>query len=310
MTVHEQGSDLGGGAAGAGRPLRRRGRRRRFIGYLFVLPAFAVYAIFAIAPAFQTGYWSLYSWNGISPSTWVGLKNYAEVFTDPLLRQSLANALILVIFFCALPLVIGLLIAGIVAQVRSRWMRAARTLLFLPQIFPLVVVGIVWRWMYDVDGPVNQMLRVFGLGHMAHPWLAQHESALVAVGFIGAWVMTGFCMLLFASGAQKIDRALFEAARIDGAGPIREFFAVTLPELRGEIRVALTVTLVAALASFDIVFVTTNGGPANSTLVPSLVLYRLAFTDHEIGVAAAVGTSLSVLILGLVLLINRLTREK
>lgn len=291
------------------RPAPRR-RRLRVAGYGFVLPALVLYIVFAIIPAVQTLQYSLYEWNGISPSTWVGLDNYIEVFTDDRLRRTLVNALILVLFFSALPIAVGLLVAGIVAKIKSRWMTAARVLLFLPQIFPLVVVGIVWRWMYAEDGPLNEFLRLLGLEQITRAWLADFGFALIAVGFIGTWVMTGLCMLLFASGVQKIDTSLFEAARLDGAGPVQEFFAVTLPGLRGEIRVALTITIVAALASFDMVFTTTNGGPADRTLVPSLIIYRLAFTEHDIGLAAAVGACLSAMILAVVLIVNRITREE
>ncbi|MGM7667681.1 carbohydrate ABC transporter permease [Microbacterium sp. A93] len=299
------------GVTATSSPRRRRPRRRlRIAGYGFVLPALALYIIFAIIPAVQTLQYSLYDWNGISPSTWVGFENYVEVFADERLRRTLLNALILVAFFSILPIGIGLLVAGIVAKIKSRWMTAARVLLFLPQIFPLVVVGIVWRWMYADSGPLNELLRAVGLESITRAWLADFGFALVAVGLIGTWVMTGLCMLLFSSGVQKIDHSLYEAARLDGAGPVQEFFAVTLPGLRGEIRVALTITIVAALASFDLVFTTTNGGPADRTLVPSLVIYRLAFTEHDIGLASAVGACLSAMILAVVLIVNRITREE
>ena len=104
--------------------------------------------------------------------------------------------------------------------------------------------------------------------------------------------------MLFLSGMQKIDDSLYEAARLDGAGAVREFFAVTLPALRGEIAVALTITVVAALASFDIVFVTTNGSPGDTTTVPGLLVYRLAFTNGQVGLASALAVTLTVLIVG------------
>jgi ABC-type sugar transport system permease subunit len=283
--------------------------RSRLGGYVLVLPALAMYIAFAVFPAVQTVNLSLFHWNGVSQASWAGFDNFVDVATDPLLRGAIVNALILVAFFSVFPIALGLLISGIVAQIHSRLMGVYRMILFLPQIVPLVVVGIVWRWMYDDAGAVNQLLRAVGLGDISRSWLGDFRFALIAVGLIGSWVMTGLCMLLLVSGVQKIDRSLYEAAKLDGAGPVREFFAVTLPGLRGEIRVALTITIVAALASFDLVYVTTNGGPADRTLVPSLVIYRLAFTEHQIGLAAAVGTCLSALILVVVLTVNRLTRD-
>ncbi len=141
---------------------------------------------------------------------------------------------------------------------------AFRTIFFLPQVLPLVAVGITWRWLYSEDGIVNQGLSAIGLGGITRAWLGDYNLALIALGLIGTWVMSGLCMMLFLSGAQKLDPALFEAAVLDGAGPFRQFTAVTLPGLRSEITIALVITTIAALASFDLVFVTTNGGPARS----------------------------------------------
>lgn len=189
-------------------------------------------------------------------------------------------------------------------------MAAYRAVYFLPQIVPLVAVGITWRWMYGDQGAVNQVLRLVGLGDLTRAWLGDFAFALPAVGLVGTWAMAGLCMMLFFSGTGKIDPSLYEAVRLDGAGPVREFFTITLPHLTGEIAVALTVTMVAALASFDIVYVMTNGGPANRTTVPGLLVYRLAFSHGEVGLAAALAVTLSVIILVVVLLINRLSRSE
>jgi ABC-type sugar transport system permease subunit len=184
-----------------------------------------------------------------------------------------------------------------------------RVIYFLPQVIPLVAVGVTWRWMYGSDGLVNQALSAVGLGSVTRAWLGDITFALPAVGVVGTWAMSGLCMVLLLSGAQKIDGSLYEAAQLDGAGPVREFFAVTLPALRGEIAVALSITTVAALASFDIVYVTTSGGPADRTTVPGLLVYRLAFNQGQVGLAAAVAAVLAVTIFAVVLLITRLARE-
>ena len=125
---------------------------------------------------------------------------------------------------------------------------------------------------------------------------------------IGTWVMLGLCTILLVTGMSKIDPSLYEAARMDGAGPIREFFAVTLPSLRQEIGVCLTVTVIAALASFDIVYISTSGGPGIQTTVPGLEIYRLAFSQRQVGLASALGVVLMLLVLVCVLPIQRLTR--
>lgn len=279
-------------------------------GYLYVVPALSFYLLFAIVPALHTVYLSMFDWDGVTLATWVGLGNYQEVLTDPDLRGAVVHAIILVVFFSWLPILIGMVMVALLGRHRRRGMTVFRVLFFLPQIVPLVAVGITWRWMYGSDGTVNQALRLIGLDGITRAWLGDFDTALVAVGLVGTWALSGLCMMLFLSGVQKVDTDLYEAARLDGAGPVREFLAVTLPELRGELAVALTVTTVAALASFDIVYVTTNGGPADQTTVPGLLVYRLAFTQSDVGLAAALATVLGCLILLVVFAITRLTRSE
>ncbi|MET4924220.1 sugar ABC transporter permease [Streptomyces sp. PSRA5] len=288
--------------------MRSSHRRGAMRGYLYVLPALAVYAVFAVLPALHTAYLSLFDWDGVTLGSWVGLDNYREVFRNPVLLRSLANALTLVIFFSFVPITIGLLTTALLARYRRPGMGIYRVLFMLPQIVPLVAVGVTWRWLYGEDGLVNEALRAIGLDGITRAWLGDFDTALIAVGLVGTWVLSGLCTMLFLSGVHKVDPSLYEAARLDGAGPVREFVSVTLPQLRGELAIALTVTTVAALAGFDIVYVTTNGGPGEQTTVPGLLVYRLAFSDGDVGLASALGVVLSCLILGLVYAVNRLSR--
>ena len=185
-----------------------------------------------------------------------------------------------------------------------------RTVLFLPQVIPLVAAGIIWGWLLSLPGLVNQTLRAVGLGGIARAWLGDFDSALPSVGLIGIWVLLGFCTVLLLAGMTKIDPALFESARIDGAGWWREFASITLPSLRYEIGVCLTVTVVAALAAFDIVYVSTGGGPGNSTAVPGVQIYILAFLERQVGLASALAVLLMLLVVVIVLPIQRLSREE
>ena len=303
-------------AVAATSPGERRGRRsrrsrRRWTGWLFVLPALAVYAVFVLRPMVVSVQYSLYKWDGFGPSTFVGLGNYRRLFTDPTLTGSILNAFKLIIFFSLVPVTLGLLIASSIRQIAaSRLAAVARTVLFLPQVIPLVAAGIVWSWLLSSTGFVNQALSWFGLGGWTRAWLGDFTFALPAVGVIGAWVLLGLCTLLLLAGMTKVDPSLYEAARIDGAGPVREFFSVTLPALRQEIGVCVTVTVIAALASFDIIFISTQGGPGNSTMVPGLEIYYLAFTERQVGQASALGVALMLLVLVCVLPIQWLTKER
>ena len=140
----------------------------------------------------------------------------------------------------------------------------------MPQTIATVVVALAWVWIYAPSGPLNESLRAIGLGSLARGWLGDFTFALPALGLVGTWVMFGLCLVLFLAGIQKIPTTLYEAARVDGAGRVREFFAVTLPGLRGELSVALTLTTIMALRTFDLIYVSTSGGPGTSTTVPSV----------------------------------------
>lgn len=287
----------------------RAARRSRWIGFVYLAPAGALYLLFVLIPGFHTLWLSLFRWDGVTAGTWVGFDNYRTVAENPLLRGAVVHAFVLVLFFAGFSIAVGLLMAAILGRQRRRGMTFFRVVFFLPQIVPMVAVGITWRWMYTMNGAINQILSAIGLDSITQAWLGSFTLALPAVGLIGTWAMSGLCFVLFLSGAQKIDLSLYEAARMDGAGAVREFFAVTLPALRGEIAVALTITVVAALATFDIVYVTTNGSPGNTTTVPGLLVYRLAFSDGQVGVASALAVTLTVLIVAVVLLIQRLNRD-
>jgi raffinose/stachyose/melibiose transport system permease protein len=185
----------------------------------------------------------------------------------------------------------------------------ARTVLFLPQVIPLVAAGIIWGWLLALPGLINQILDAVGLGSVTRAWLGDFDWALPAVGFIGVWVLLGFCTVLLWTGMTRIDPALYESARIDGAGWLTEFSRITTPLLRNEIGVCLTVTVIAALAAFDIVYVSTAGGPGNSTAVPGIQIYILAFTQQRIGLASALAVMLMILVLIVILPLQLLSRE-
>lgn len=303
------------GGAGAAPGVAQRRRRRggttgRWRDLLFVLPALAMYGLFVLRPLLTSVQYSLYEWNGFGPSTYVGLANYRRVLTDTDQLVTILHAFELILFFTVLPVALGLVAAALMHGLPSgSFSTVARTVLFIPQIIPLVAAGIVWDWVYASEGIVNQLLSAVGLGGLARPWLGDFTTALPAVGLIGSWVMLGLCTLLLLTGMGKIDPSLFEAARLDGAGRLREFWHVTLPSLRPEIGVCVTVTMIAALASFDIVYITTGGGPGRSTMVPGVEIYRLAFTQRDIGLASAMAVVLMLLVLITILPVQRLTQR-
>jgi raffinose/stachyose/melibiose transport system permease protein len=301
-------------SSGANDPRARRGGKKRKVewkAYLYILPAFVLFAVFLGVPAVQTAQYSLFKWNGIGPSTWVGLQNYAELFTDSVLRSSFLHAGVLIFFYAVIPVVLALFLTSIISRgANLRGMSVFRTLLFLPQVVASVVVATAWVAIYSPDGLSNQLLRLVGLGSLTRAWLGDFDTALPAVGIVGSWLGIGLCLVLFLSGVANIQPELFEAARIDGAGPVGEFFSITLPALRGQIAVALTLTVVAALKTFDLVYITTRGGPGTSTTLPAFEAYNRAFNTGKVGSAAAVAILLTAIILIVTVLIQKIQPDE
>ncbi|AMM31965.1 MalF-type ABC sugar transport systems permease component [Sinomonas atrocyanea] len=298
---------------GAAAAPSRRPRRplRRWGGWLFVLPALVFYSVFVLKPLTAAIQYSFYRWNGITVATFVGVGNYVRVLTDPHLLSGIAHAFFLILFFTVLPVAGGLLMAALLREIRAKaFGTLARTVLFLPQIIPGAAAAIAWVWMFSSSGTANQVLSAVGLGGLARAWLGDFTWSLPAVGIIGTWINLGFCMILLLSGIGKIDASIYEAARLDGAGFVRTLLSVTLPGLKQELGVCITVTIISALASFDIIFMSTQGGPGYSTMVPGVLVYQLGFTEAQVGLASALALVLTVLILAVVLPLQRLFRTE
>jgi raffinose/stachyose/melibiose transport system permease protein len=280
----------------------------RRVAYLYLLPGLLVFGAFVLVPLLHAAWISLFQWDGITPGTWVGLRNYADFFTDPLIRGGYVHVLELMIFYSLLPIALGLFLAVLLSRIRIRGLTFFRMLLFLPLVITDVVTAVAWTWVYDTHGPLNTALRAIGLGHVipSQGWLGDFNTALPAVGVFGLWGQFGFCLILFVAGVMKIPASLYEAARVDGANAVREFFAVTLPGLRYELQVVLVLSVIDTLGTFDEVYVMTNGGPGTATTVPAYLVWRRLFETGEVGSAAALGIVLMLIVFAVTFVINRL----
>lgn len=289
--------------------IRRSIGRSRLLPYLLVLPGWLPYALFVLVPLAATVGFSFTRWNGVSSPRWVGVENYLSLLGQPVLRDGLSHALLLVVFFSFLPITIGLLLASVLSTARLRGVALFQTALFLPQVIASVVVAMVWRWIYSPGGPLTVILRDAGLETLAHGWLGDFDLALPAVGLVGTWVSTGLALLLFLAGIARIPSELYDAARVDGASAVREFFSITLPLLRPEIAVALVLTMIRSLRTFDLVYNMTQGGPGTATVVPAYEIYRRAFLTGDVGMAAALAVGLTAFILVISLITLRLVER-
>jgi raffinose/stachyose/melibiose transport system permease protein len=257
-----------------------RFRNLDWYAVLLIAPAMTFFSVFVIYPIFQTIWISLWKWDRISPGVWVGFDNYKKVLSNPEIYSAFSHSLVFVLFYSLLPITIGLFITLLLLRVKIRGESFFRAVLFLPQIISTVVVAISWRWIYASDGPINAILTTFGAERFTTAWLGNFDTSLIAVGIIGTWINYGLAMILFLSGAQRISQDLLDADRIDGANMRQEFRYILIPSIRGEISIVLIITITFALRNFDIVWNATQGGPGNSTNVPSLFIYNSAFVTR------------------------------
>lgn len=272
-------------------PRRRRfglRSRRSLVGWAFIAPAAALIAVFTLIPFVQAILLSFQEWDGVSPDTpWVGFANYVRVFQNQIFWGSMQNAVI----FGLVGLIIGnaLSLGMAIAVNNTRRLKAFfRTAFYLPGIFSVVVIGFMFSWLLDPKiGIINQALNSLGLSALAHNWLGDPATALPTIAVVFVWYHWGFGFILFLAGLQDIPPELYEAASLDGAGAWARFRHITWPQLAPVTAVVGLLSFLAALQIFGTVQILTNGGPGYHTMVPTLLIYNEAFTNHRYGSAAA-----------------------
>jgi raffinose/stachyose/melibiose transport system permease protein len=272
--------------------------------YALIVPGLVFYAAFVLVPIVMTIKLSFQQWDGLLPAVWVGLQNFTGVLTDRGSLQSFGVSLVMVAFTCVLPVAVAMLLVGAIARTKVRGLGFLRFVYFLPYTIALAVVAIAWRWLYASNGSLNQAIgAVFGK-HATTAFLGDFVLALPAVGVVAFWATFGFVTVLLLSGSQHIPKELYEASRVDGAGPVREFFVVTVPGVRHELRVSLVMTFIMSMRTFDLPQVMTQGGPGYTTTTPVLTMYRDVFMNGMIGQGAAIAVLVTVVTVVGVALIN------
>lgn len=297
----------------AGKRVRSRGlstRHREWLaGYLFIAPDFLGLLVFVGLPMVLAIVVGLYDVNGFGAFTFVGLGNYRRMMADPLFWQSLRVTGLYVVLLVPALYVSGLGLALLVRD-NNRFNAVMRSVFFAPQVVSLVVIAVVWQLMSaDKVGIIARLFSAIGISGFS--FLGNPSVALYAVVVITVWFLMGFYMLIFLGGLQDIPKEYYEAARIDGASAIQNFRYITLPMLRPTSFFVLLVSLVAAVAgqqAFDLIYVMTKGGPANSTQVIIVYIYQQAFQYSAFGYAAAMASILVVILLALTAVLFILTR--
>jgi raffinose/stachyose/melibiose transport system permease protein len=278
----------GGVVGGARRFALPRSLRDAATGYAFVLPALLVYLFFVVYPFFNTIYLSLTKWDGAQPvKEFVGLANYQALIADSRLWGALSHNLIWVILGTVTPIAIGLFL-GLLLWHGVRGMVFFRIVYFLPVVLAPVAVGIIWTWIYNPQfGPINTVLKEVGLGFLAKGWLGDPDVALPALIAAGVWGYFGFCFVVIMAGLQNVDMNQIDAALVDGANAWQRLIYVIIPELRQVLTMITAFTLILGVNVFDIVWITTRGGPGRATQVIATFTYTTAFRQSYVGYGAA-----------------------
>lgn len=279
-------------------------------GILYLLPGLLLYVLFVLVPVVQTIILGSMEWSGMGAKRFVGLQNYAELFGDPIFFQSLANNATLVLFIMVLPTLLGLFLATIIELNNFTSRKVFEVAFFMPYILSLVVVGVIWRWIYNpAFGVLNVLLTKMGLPFLTQAWLGDSQTALASVGITGTWVHYGFAMVIFLAGYRKISPDLYDAIALDGGGGWAKFRHVALPSLTNEIMVVSVYLFINSLKTFDLVYVMTKGGPGYATNVLSLYVFKNAFQYNRNGYAAALAVTLMIIIFSITVMVTQVRKR-
>ncbi|QJW38722.1 carbohydrate ABC transporter permease [Cellulosimicrobium protaetiae] len=285
----------------AGRPARRA--RRRGPSTWLAAPALAFFALFALVPLLGVVVLSFMSWDGLGTPQWAGTENWSAVVADPVARNAFVLSVKVTVFSwliqAPLSLLLGVFMAG-----RQRYRAVLSVLFFLPLLFSAAAVGIAFKSLLDPNFGVGSAL---GVDWLAKDWLGDPSLALGVVLFVIAWCFVPFHSLLYQAGVRQIPVSMYEAARLDGAGTVQQFFHITLPQLKYTIITSSTLMIVGSLTYFDLIFVLTGGGPGNATRILPLDMYLRGFRSYDMGTASVVAVFLVVLGLAISLGLNRLS---
>ena len=257
--------------------------------WLFLLPALFMFIVYVFYPIVQSISLSFYEWDGMGDKTWVGLANYTELFDDDNFWVSLKNNILWLVFFMLAP-VIGLAIALFLNQ-EVTGVRLAKSLFFFPFVISQVVVGLVFAWFYDPNfGIVGHVMTFFGMEPMS--LLGNENTVTFAIIAAGLWPQIAYCMILYLTGLNGLNPEQIEAARLDNARGFKMLWYVILPQLRPATFIAIVVTVIGALRSFDLIAIMTDGGPYGSSSVLAYFMYEQSITNYRMGYGAAIATVL------------------
>lgn len=270
---------------------RQSGGRAALIPYLFLAAPLALFLMWVIGPMIYSFYLSLTNWDGVSTPGFIGLRNYVRLFNDKIFWTALLNNAKWIVSFITAPVVIGLALAMVLNR-NIPGARAIKSAFYSPYIIAPVVIGLIWGWMYQpATGLFNSVLGALGVTKTPG-WLSDPKLATWCIIAAAIWRQVGYIMTLYLAGLQGVDQSLIDASQVDGCNFWQTFRNVIFPLLSPITVVVVVISIIDSLRSFDLVFVMTRGGPANSSSVLANMMYIEAFNNYKMGYGAAIAVVL------------------
>jgi len=271
---------------------------RKRLGYLLLIPAFAVILAVLVYPILYSFIMSLSHVNIAKRSLeFSGVKNYASLFSDTYFSGAIVRTVVFTVVSVFIEMFLGVGMA-LVLNERFRGRGFLRGVMILPWALPSVVNAVMWKWIYDGNyGALNALLTQTGIISAYKVWLGSMTSAFMSMLFANVWKETPYVVLLTIAALSTIDKTLYESARVDGAGPFRSFFSITIPVIRPVLIILIITKSIWAIQTFDLVYILTSGGPAGSTELIAYYIYKTTFKFNNFGYAAAMSYFLSIVTL-------------
>jgi raffinose/stachyose/melibiose transport system permease protein len=262
-------------------------------GLLFLLfPALAIYLFAVVAPFIGTLGLSFFRWDGYAKPIWAGFDNYVRAFKDQVFQSTFAHVLIYILVTLIVEVLLGLILAGYISSRRNTTF--LRISLFIPVMLPSVVIAVLWSAIYNPDyGILNSILADIGLANLQHVWLGDPTTALLSICLVSGWVYSGFFMAIFVAAFSRLPSEVIESASLDGAGAYQIFRKIKVPMIQQSTSVAILLCITGGVQGFDLFYVMTNGGPYNTTEVPTTYLVKTVFANGEIGYGSALAILIS-----------------
>ena len=280
-----------------------RKKKEALQGFIYILPSFILIACFSIIPIFMSGYFSFTNYNVMNSPSFAGLENYSKILKDTYVASAIKNTLIYVIITVPIQTMLALIFAAFLAyKLQNMAGRFLRSIMFIPVIASAITAGTIWRIILNANGGV--------LNNPQVNWLGDSKTALISICIVAIWKNVGYFLVIYYAGIMGISKDLYEAARVDGATDIQQFFKITLPVLKPITYLVVTLGIIWSFQVFDLTYQMTGGGPGRSTVTIVMAIYNAAFKQYKMGYACAMAMVLLVIVLIINGLENLVFKEK